>query len=279
MGRCDPRQDVNRRPIALTIAGSDSGAGAGIQADLKTFAALGVYGASVITAVTAQNTQSVRAIHCLPPDIVAAQIDAVFEDFAVAAVKIGMLGSAEIVEAVADRLAAYEPAFVVYDPVLAASTGVSLAREGLLGALKRRLLPLASLLTPNLNEAGALLDLPPAIDEAGMGLQGKALLALGPGAVLMKGGHLAGDAVDVLIGPGSAVRRFAAPRIDTANTHGTGCTLSSAIAAHIVLGSDLVAAVGLAKAFTREAILRGRDAQLGQGPGPLIPLPLKPAFR
>ena len=286
---------MSRRPVTLTIAGSDSGAGAGVQADLKTFAALGVYGTCAITAVTAQNTFAVKAIHCLSPEIVAAQIAAVFDDFEVGAVKIGMLGSPEIVEVVATALARWKPPFVVYDPVLVASTGGALAREGLVDALKWRLLRYVDLLTPNLSEAGVLLGGEPATDEDGMVAQGRALLALGPRAALMKGGHLQGDAVDWLIeAPIAEVadsgsrgqrprlktptdHRFAAPRIDSPNTHGTGCTLSSAIAAHRLLGADLVEAVGLAKTFTRQAILAAGDEPLGRGAGPLMQLPLKPA--
>jgi hydroxymethylpyrimidine/phosphomethylpyrimidine kinase len=272
VGGGDPPTDMTRRPIALTIAGSDSGAGAGVQADLKTFAAHGVYGASVITAVTAQNTLAVRAIHLIPPEIVAAQIDAIFEDFSVAAVKVGMLGSAEIARAVATALVRHAPPFVVYDPVLGASSGEELSREGLVAAVRAELLPRVDCLTPNLAEAGALLGEPPARDEAGMRAQGRALVALGPGAVLMKGGHLEGDAVDWLIA--EREHRFAAARIASRDTHGTGCTLSSAIAAGVVRGLSLVEAVGRAKTFVRASIERGRELQLGQGPGPLIQLAL-----
>jgi hydroxymethylpyrimidine/phosphomethylpyrimidine kinase len=276
VGGGDTAQAVNRRPVALTIAGSDSGAGAGVQADLKTFAALGVYGTSAITAVTAQNTVAVRAIHCLPPEIVAAQIDAVFEDFEVGAVKIGMLGAPEIVEVVAAALARWKPPFVVYDPVLAASTGGALAREGFLATLKGGLLDEVDLLTPNLAEAGALLGVAPASNEESMQAQGRALLALGPHAVLMKGGHLEGDAVEWLLAA-DLEQRFGAPRVAAANTHGTGCTLSSAIAAHRLRGLTLVESVRLAKAFTRDAILAARSERLGRGAGPLMQWPLGPA--
>ncbi len=188
---------IARTPIALTIAGSDSGGGAGIQADLRTFAALGVYGASAITALTAQNTLGVRAIHIVPPDIVRAEIDAVLEDFDVAAIKIGMLASAAIAEAVAGALAG--SAFVVYDPVLAASSGDALAGTGLIEAVRAKLLRRIDCLTPNLPEAAALLGGAEATSEADMIEQGQALRALGPRAVLMKGGHLDGpDAVDLL---------------------------------------------------------------------------------
>jgi len=266
-------------PIALTIAGSDSGGGAGIQADLKTFAALGVFGASAITALTAQNTRGVRAIHLMPIEIVLAQIDAVLEDFDVVAIKIGMLGSAEIVEAVAGRLRAVQdrrsstPPFLVYDPVMVASSGDALAGAGFVEAIRSQLLPLVDCLTPNLAEAAALLDEPQARNEDDMARQGRALVRLGPRAVLMKGGHLDGDAVDLLV-TAEAVQRYAAPRIDSRNLHGTGCTLSSTIATHIVLGASLAEAVARAKDFVRAAIERGREVKLGGGAGPLLTLAL-----
>ena len=251
-----------------------------MQADLKTFAALGVYGASAITALTAQNTRGVQAIHAVPPDIVSAQIDAVLDDFAVAAIKIGMLASAAIAEAVAESLLPVCVAgegsrpFVVYDPVLAASSGDALAGAGFIDAIRARLFALVDCLTPNLPEAAALLDAAEAESEADMVGQGRALLALGPRAVLMKGGHLAGaEAVDLLVTT-DAVHRFAAPRIGSPNTHGTGCTLSSAIAAYIVLGRPLPDAISAAKAFVRAAIERGAAARLGAGPGPLLQAPL-----
>jgi hydroxymethylpyrimidine/phosphomethylpyrimidine kinase len=301
---------VSLLPIALTIAGSDSGAGAGIQADLKTFAALGVYGASVITAITAQNTLSVHRIHFPSPEMVRDQIDATLEDFSVAAIKIGMLGTAEIGEVVAGRLAvprgrgvrgegrrakrdAVDPdphpadyvghllpggegraAFIVYDPVMTASTGDPLSGASFAETIRARLLPLVDCLTPNLMEAAALLGEPVARSEAHMARQGAALLELGPCAILMKGGHLEGDeAVDLLV-TADAVQRFAAPRLESKNLHGTGCTLSSAIAAYRVLGMQLPEAVAAAKVFVRAAIERGRDVALGAGPGPLIQTPL-----
>ena len=303
---------VTRIPIALTIAGSDSGGGAGIEADLRTFAALGVYGAAAITALTAQNTRGVRSIHYAPANVVGAQIDAVLEDFNVAAVKIGMLGSAAIVAAMAERLGALpsplaiegpgargprwerslsraEPlirprytrppspasgegngTFIVYDPVMAASSGAALSGAGFVEAVRAELLRLVDLLTPNLAEAAALLDDQIARNEADMAQQGRALIALGAGAVLVKGGHLPGeDAVDLLVTT-DAVCRLAAPRLDSPNLHGTGCTLSSAIAAHVVLGKPLPEAVAAAKAFVREAIEEGRCLSLGNGPGPII---------
>ncbi len=269
MDRSDSARVTPKTPIALTIAGSDSGAGAGIQADLKTFAALGVYGAAAITALTAQNTLGVRAIHLVPPDIVRAQIDTVFEDFFVAAVKIGMLASAEIVESVADALSA-GGSFVVYDPVLAASSGDALAGAGFAAVVRAKLFPLVDCLTPNLPEAGVLLGAAEATSEAEMIRQGRALLALGPRAVLMKGGHLDGvDAADWLITAEGALR-FAAPRTASTNTHGTGCTLSSAVAANIVLSQPLAEAVAAAKIFVSAAIERGAKVRLGEGPGPLL---------
>jgi hydroxymethylpyrimidine/phosphomethylpyrimidine kinase len=298
---CRDADGVNQRlPIALTIAGSDSGGGAGIQADLKTFAALGVYGASVVTALTAQNTRGVRAIRYPPPGIVAEQIDAVLEDFAVAAIKIGMLGSAQIAAVVAERLAAPSPqpspmgrgdetllalgegvpkgrmrVFIVYDPVMIASSGEALSGAGFVEEVRHALLPLVDCLTPNLAEAAALLSEPVARSEADMARQGEALLKLGSRAILMKGGHLDGDkAIDLLV-TASAVHRFAAPKIDSSNLHGTGCVLSSAIAACLVLGTTLPEAVAAAKAFVRQAIERGRHVALGSGAGPLIETELR----
>ncbi len=282
MDRRDAFAVTARAPIALTIAGSDSGGGAGIQADLKTFAALGVYGASAVTALTAQNTRGVVLIHVAPPAIVRAQIDAVLDDFDVRAIKIGMLGSADVVAAVAESLARFLPPqggkgrapFIIYDPVLAASSGDALAGAGFVAAVKARLLPLVDCLTPNLAEAAALIGAPLARNEDEMTGQGRALLALGPHAVLMKGVHLAGDeAVDLLV-TADGVRRLAAPRLASQNLHGTGCTLSSAIAAHIALGADLAEAVAAAKDFVASAIARGRDVALGAGAGPLIQIPL-----
>ena len=265
-------------PIALTIAGSDSGGGAGIQADLKTFAALGVYAATAITALTAQNTRGVRAIHLAPPEIVVAQLDAVLSDFEVAAIKIGMLGSAGIVEVVAGRLrsgrleggGSKARPFIVYDPVRIASSGDALAGAGFVEAVRSRLLPLVDCLTPNLAEAAALLDEPVASSEEEMADQAQALTKLGPRAVLVKGGHLVGEsAVDILF-TGSHVLRYASTRIATRNLHGTGCTLSSAIAANVVLGQNLIGAIGPSKIFTHEAIAAARRVKLGGGPGPLI---------
>lgn len=262
-------------PVALTIAGSDSGAGAGMQADLKTFAALGVYGVSAVTAVTAQNTRGVRAVGAVPAAIVGSQIEAIFEDFNVAAVKVGMLANLENVEVVAEALARFAPPFVVLDPVMIASSGDRLLELAAVEAMAARLLPLVDCLTPNLAEAAALLGVDVALDEAEMTEQGAALLKRGPGAVLVKGGHLkSAVAVDVLVSPGES-RRYAAERIASGNLHGTGCTLSAAIAAHVVRGEGLEAAVAGAKAFVAKAIEAGRDARLGGGPGPLLQFALR----
>jgi hydroxymethylpyrimidine/phosphomethylpyrimidine kinase len=311
---------TQRLPIALTIAGSDSGGGAGIQADLKTFAAFGVYGTSVVTALTAQNTRGVRAIHYPPPEIVGSQIEAVLEDFAVTAIKIGMLGSAEIANVVAETLSSppgrgvgdqgarasdedphpadYSPsrdgrpserpmvghllpegegrkAFLVYDPVMTASSGDALSGKDFVEAVLYALLPLIDCLTPNLAEAALLLHEPIARSEEDMARQGTALLKLGPRAILMKGGHLEGDgALDLLVTE-DAVHRFAATRLASQNLHGTGCTLASAIAANIVLGAPLPEAVAAAKTFVRRSIERGRDVMLGAGAGPLIQTELR----
>ena len=213
-------------PIALTIAGSDSGGGAGIQADLKTFSALGVYGASVITALTAQNTKGVWAIHEVPADFVAAQIDAVFSDLDVGAVKIGMLGNAATIDAVAAGLDRHRARNVVFDPVLAATSGETLLRADAIGALQN-LITRASVLTPNLPEAAALLDMPVARDEDEMRAQAKTLLALGAGAVLIKGGHGSGpESVDLLVDANGAMR-FASPRLllDPTSAEAENCPL------------------------------------------------------
>ncbi len=255
-------------PIAVTIAGSDSGGGAGIQADLKTFAALGVYGASVITALTAQNTKGVFAIHEVPADFIAAQIDAVFSDLAVAAVKIGMLGNSGAIDAVAAGLDRHRARNVVLDPVMVATSGEKLLRADAIGGL-RKLVARARVLTPNLPEAAALLDAPLARNEDEMRDQGQKLLVLGAGAVLIKGGHGSGpQSVDLLIEAGGCTR-VAAPRIATKNTHGTGCTLASAIAAGLAKGQSLGDAVRDAKAYVSAAIAAADRLDIGSGRGPL----------
>jgi hydroxymethylpyrimidine/phosphomethylpyrimidine kinase len=256
-------------PIALTIAGSDPSGGAGIQADLKTFAALGVYGASVITALTAQNTQGVRGIHPVPPGFVASQLEAVFVDFHVKAVKVGMVAQAGIIEAIAAALSRFKPPHVVLDPVMVASSGDRLLAPDAVAALRERLFPLASLITPNLPEAAALTGEAVANDEAAISRQGRKLMAGGAEAVLIKGGHASGaQSVDYLF-RGEDVVALSAARIATKNTHGSGCSLSSAIAANLAKGETLEQAVRSAKAWISEAIAAADRLQVGKGHGPL----------
>ncbi|WP_075215590.1 bifunctional hydroxymethylpyrimidine kinase/phosphomethylpyrimidine kinase [Mongoliimonas terrestris] len=255
--------------IAVTIAGSDSGGGAGIQADLKTFSALGVYGASVLTALTAQNTRGVFAIHDVPPDFVRAQMDAVFSDLAVDAVKIGMLATPAVIDAVAAGLEAHGQRQVVLDPVMIAASGDPLLRDDAVDTLRRRLMPLALLVTPNLPEAARLLDGPIAETRADMAAQAAALLALGPRAVLVKGGHGTGaESADLLLDADGQLW-LTAPRHATTNTHGTGCTLSSAIAAELARGRQLREAVAEAKAYVTAAIRAADDLTVGHGHGPV----------
>ncbi len=254
--------------IAVTIAGSDSGGGAGIQADLKTFSALGVYGASVVTALTAQNTLGVQAIHDVPAEFIAAQIDSVFSDLAVSATKIGMLSQVPVIEAVASGLDRHKVGNVVLDPVMVATSGDRLLNPGAVSALRRLLFPRAALVTPNLLEAAALLDQPVAMGEDDMLAQGQRLIGEGARAVLMKGGHGTGDtSLDLLVSPEGVVRLEAA-RIDTLNTHGTGCTLSSAIAAGLAKGFPLGQAVSEAKDYVTAAIAASGRLSIGKGHGP-----------
>jgi hydroxymethylpyrimidine/phosphomethylpyrimidine kinase len=255
--------------IAVTIAGSDSGGGAGIQADLKTFSALGVYGASVIAALTAQNTRGVSAVLDVPPGFVTAQMDAVFADLAVGAVKIGMLGNAGVVEAVAAGLARHHQSRIVLDPVMVATSGDRLLTPDAVEALRTRLVPLALVVTPNLPEAAALLDAPQAATDDEMVRQAERLLASGAKAVLMKGGHGKGaESADLLV-TATATVRFAAARIATKNTHGTGCTLAAAIAAGLAKGEDLVIAVRAAKDYVTAAIAAADRLGVGHGHGPV----------
>jgi hydroxymethylpyrimidine/phosphomethylpyrimidine kinase len=256
-------------PIALTIAGSDSSGGAGIQADLKTFAALGVFGASVITALTAQNTTGVSGIHQVPAEFVTAQIDAVFSDLAVGAVKIGMVAQRESIDAIAAGLTRWSPKHVVLDPVMVATSGDRLLAAEAVDALRTKLIPRASLITPNLPEAAALLDEPMATSEVAVEDQGKRLLAMGCQAVLIKGGHGQGaESIDYLIAAGGA-SALAAPRIATKNTHGTGCSLSSAIAAGLAKGEAMETAVRNAKAWISAAIASADRFSVGHGHGPI----------
>jgi hydroxymethylpyrimidine/phosphomethylpyrimidine kinase len=256
-------------PIALTIAGSDSSGGAGIQADLKTFAALGVYGASVITALTAQNTQGVSGIHQVPAEFVTAQIDAVFSDLAVGAVKIGMVAHPPVIDAIVAGLKRWSPKHVVLDPVMVATSGDRLLAAEAVDALRTKLIPLASVITPNLPEAAALLDEGVAADEAAVERQGRQLLALGCKTVLIKGGHGKGaESIDYLV-DSSGVTALAAPRVATKNTHGTGCSLSSAIAAGLAKGESMEAAVRNAKAWVSAAIAAADRFSVGHGHGPI----------
>jgi hydroxymethylpyrimidine/phosphomethylpyrimidine kinase len=262
-------------PRVLTIAGSDSGGGAGIQADLKTFAALGCYGMTAITAITAQNTVGVTAIHGVPASILKAQIQAVVEDIGVDAVKIGMLHSPEIVEVVAWAIDHYKLQNVVLDPVMVATSGDTLVGQETVAVLVRELFPRCVVVTPNLDEAALLLKR--AIGGvAELDAAANELLKLGAKAALLKGGHLAGDdVVDVLACPGAAPNpvvtytRLQSKRIASRNVHGTGCTLSSAIAAHMALGLPLQNAVQSARAYILQAIAAAADVTMGAGHGPL----------
>lgn len=260
----------NRKiPIALTIAGSDSGGGAGIQADLKAFSALGVYGASVITALTAQNTQGVTGIHDTPAAFITAQIDAVFSDLDVAAVKIGMVSRVDAINAIVAGLKKWTPVHVVLDPVMVATSGDRLLAGDAIDLLRTRLIPCAGIITPNLPEAAALLDLPIATTEAEIEAQGGKLLAFGCPAVLIKGGHGEGaESTDYLVTAGKTLR-LAAQRTKTKNTHGTGCTLSSAIAAGLARGEPLETAVKNAKAYVSAAIAAADRLSVGKGHGPV----------
>lgn len=270
---------IHQYPRVLSIAGSDSGGGAGIQADLKTFAALGCFGMTAITALTAQNTCGVRAIHPVPPDMLRAQIDAVLEDIGADAVKVGMLHSPEIVRTVAQAIDRHQLQRVVFDPVMVATSGAKLIDDPAIAVLVAELFPRATLITPNLDEAALLVGRPLASPQD-MAQAAAELMARGARAVLLKGGHLAGDVVtDLLLQAGSEPLWLQAPRIATANTHGTGCTLSSAIAAHLALGATLAQAVQQARDFVRQALLAGASVKTGQGEGPLnhgfAPLPMQ----
>jgi hydroxymethylpyrimidine/phosphomethylpyrimidine kinase len=262
---------TNRRYTkTLTIAGSDSGGGAGIQADLKTFSALGCYGMSVVTALTAQNTTGVTGIHAVPPDFVVQQMAAVFSDIGADAVKIGMLYSAELIEAVADELRRHEVSNIVLDPVMVAQSGDKLLQDAAITALKENLLPLATVLTPNLPEAAVLLGREVnGLDD--MQAAAKSLAACGSRSVLLKGGHAHGDdSSDVLyITDDDFCVVLGDRRVRTANTHGTGCTLSSAIAAYLAKGEAIAAAIRKAKAYIGEAIRAGAPYRLGHGSGPV----------
>ena len=253
------------RPKAMTIAGSDSGGGAGVQADLKTFAALGVYGASTLTAITAQNTVGVTAVHEIPTDVIRAQIDAVLTDIGADAVKTGMLSSSAIIECVADALEHWGVPALVVDPVMVAKSGDSLLQEEAVGVLRSRLLPLASVVTPNIPEAEVLTGMNISSD-ADVRDAARAIVGMGAKAVVVKGGHREGPATDIFF-DGSEFHEFTTPRIDTQNTHGTGCTFASAVAAGLARGLPVVDAVSAAKEYVTEAIRH--SFPIGQGHGPL----------
>jgi hydroxymethylpyrimidine/phosphomethylpyrimidine kinase len=256
-------------PNVLSIAGIDPSGGAGILADCKTFAALGCYGTAVVTALTAQNTQCVAELHLVPAAFVAAQLDALFADIKIAAVKIGMLGSAANVEAVAQRLAEHPAIPVVLDPVLIASSGDSLATGDVVSAMLGDLAPLVTLVTPNLSEAARLADAPPSTTLADMHKLAEQLYLRGFKSVLVTGGHVESATADDVFFDGVAQRTFSAPRIKTQNTHGTGCTLSAGIAAHLALGLDLGAAIEAAKAYVGSALAAADELDVGRGSGPL----------
>ena len=254
------------RPRALSIAGSDSGGGAGIQADLKTFAALDVYGTSVVTAITAQNTVGVRAVHDVPPETVAAQIDAVLEDIGADAAKTGMLSSAAIIGVVVERLRAHRLTRLVVDPVMVAKSGDRLLREDAVAALRDLLLPLAAVVTPNAPEASILAGLE-VVDDASAREAARRIHAFGSGLVIVKGGHLGGARSDDVAFDGDSFEVLSAPRIDTSHTHGTGCTFSAAIAAELARGRSPLEAARAAKTFLHGAIEHAEP--LGSGHGPL----------
>ncbi|CCM78849.1 bifunctional hydroxymethylpyrimidine kinase/phosphomethylpyrimidine kinase [Rhizobium mesoamericanum] len=253
----------------LSIAGSDPSGGAGIQADLKAFSARGVYGMAVLTALTAQNTQGVSGVQLVPGAFVADQIRAVFADIRVDAIKIGMIANAEIAEAVAGAIEPHQNIPIVLDPVMVAKGGAALLDLSAVEVLTRRLLPLATLLTPNLPEAAALLNGPTAGTRAEMAEQAQSLRVLGPKAVLVKGGHLSGNASPDVLATASGLTWFEARRVPTANTHGTGCTLSSALAAELAKGAELPVAVADAKAYLALAVARADTLSVGSGHGPV----------
>jgi len=258
------------QPVVLTIAGSDSGAGAGIQADLKTFAALGVYGVSVITAITAQNTVGVRAVQEIDPDVIAAQLDALAEDFQIAALKTGMLASVAIIEAVVAGIKHHALRPLVVDPVMIAKSGDRLLREDAVETLRRALLPLAHVVTPNIPEAEVLTGHAIRTHEDRVAA-GRAIMELGAHAVVIKGGHSDEDPIIDLLVDSEGVHEFRAARIVTRSTHGTGCTFSAAIAASLGRGEDLATAVAEARQYLSAALAQAPG--LGHGHGPLNHFP------
>lgn len=255
-------------PTVLSVAGSDPSGGAGIQADLKTFSALGVYGAAAITALTAQNTRGVTGVMPVPGSFVADQLEALFTDLDVRAVKTGMLGGPDVVDAVVDALRRHRVGNVVVDPVMVATSGDRLVDDETVAAIRERLLPVATVITPNLPEAATLLGWESVPVEA-MTKAAEELRGLGPGAALVKAGHAEGaEAVDVLA-DADGVREYSAPRITTRNTHGTGCTLSSAIAARLAHGAELREAVDVAKRYVTGALAAADTMRVGRGNGPV----------
>lgn len=255
--------------VALSIAGSDPSGGAGIQADLKAFSALGVYGAAAITSLTAQNTREVRAIHDAPPEFVAHELDCVYEDLEVAATKVGMLSSAALIATVAARLREHAARNVVVDPVMVAKSGAKLLRDDAVEALRRELLPLASVLTPNLPEAAVLLGSNEAEILAAPERACERLHALGARAIVLKGGHAGGERSDDLVFDGERFQRLEATRTASRNTHGTGCTFSAALAALLARGNSVISAAEGAKRFVSAAIVASKDWKLGHGHGPV----------
>jgi hydroxymethylpyrimidine/phosphomethylpyrimidine kinase len=271
--------EIKRYPAALTIAGSDSGGCAGIQADLKTFSALGVFGASVITSITAQNTQEVRAVEILSPEIVRQQLEAVLDDISIDAIKTGMLPSPEIIEVVAAIIDRYQPGTVIIDPVMVATSGARLAAASITTAFREMLYPRLTLITPNIPEAEALSGVK-IQTEKDFQKAAEVLLRQNCPAVLIKGGHLsATQSMDILFRQNQEPVSFASPHIESKNLHGTGCTFSSAIAAYIALGADLETAIASAKGYITSAIRQGSEAITGKGYGPVNhffdPQPLK----
>ena len=258
-------------PIALTIAGSDSGGGAGVQADLKTFSALGAYGCSVITALTAQNTQGVQGIYDIPPAFIRQQLDSVFTDLNVTAAKVGMLSQPDVITTVVQALSDYPLKHLVVDPVMVATSGDVLLQQSAIDQLRKTLIPKATLITPNLPEAAVLLDCPKPESLPAMIAMVEPLLALGAGAVLLKGGHLTssnGKAVD-LFHDGKTLHLLESQWVDTRNTHGTGCTLSSAVTALLARGYPLTEAVERAKKYIADAIAHADQLHIGSGHGPV----------
>ncbi len=262
---------VKKIPNVLTIAGSDSGGGAGIQADIKAISATGSYACSIITALTAQNTCGVQAVQTLPVAFIEQQFEAVFSDIRIDAVKIGMLGDADIIRTVATMLERYQPANVVLDPVMVATSGDPLLAESAAQTLISELLPLADLVTPNLPEAHALLGLPvdTVADEAAVLALGSGLMGQGCRSVLVKGGHQTGEySTDIWIGP-LRHERYTCARVETTNTHGTGCTLSASIASFLARGYPMAEAIEQAKHYITEAIRHADQLDVGAGHGPV----------